>query len=108
MPGVSTSFVGDQTSLLNFYVDGVILPPWIYLIVTAYDVHNYGHRILINGQDLPGFDIPPAPGRWQTWMSVVPIPLIQKGYNTIQIKRDTSTGDNFAIGTVAIHWREIE
>ena len=30
-----------------------------------------------------------------------------KGTNTLWFARDASTGDDFVIGTVTIHWREL-
>ena len=100
-------FVGNQTTVRNFYIDGT--PAWeAYLVVQLYDVHNYGHKILINGHDLGGWDIPPAVDKWQVWMDVIDVTKLKKGNNTVQIVRDASTGDNFLVGSVAIHWREYD
>ena len=100
------SFVGNQTSVRNFYVDGE--PREAYLIAQLYDVHASSHKILINGVDLSGFDLPREPGGWQTWMDAINSGLLIQGNNTIQFVRDGSTGDNFVVGNVAIHWREPE
>jgi len=99
------NFVGNQTTIRNFYIDGYPTNE-AYLILQAYDIHKSGHKILINGQDLGGFDIPPDPGKWQTWMDRIDTTKLKKGNNTIQIVRDASTGDNFIVCMVIIHWRE--
>lgn len=101
----SATWVGDRTTVRNFNIDGVPQGKG-YVLVQAYDVHEGSHQILINGQALPGMDIPKEVGKWQTWMDEIPSGIMKQGNNTIQIRRDTSTGDNFIIRTVAIHWRE--
>lgn len=107
MTEVPTTWVGGQTSLKNFTAEGPVLPGYAYLMVTAYDVQSYGHRVVINGLDLNGFDIPPCPGRWQTWMDLIDTAFIAPGNNTFQIIKKTGSTDNFIIGTVVIHWREL-
>lgn len=99
------TFVGNQTTVKNFYISDQPAGN-AYLMLQAYDVHQTGHRILINGQNLSGFDIPRETGSWQTWMDVIDSGLLRFGNNTIQIQRDADTGDNFVVGNVVIHWRE--
>lgn len=77
-----------------------------YLLIQTYDVGNSNHRIIINGIDLEGFDIPKQREyRWNTWMDIVEEGVMQGGTNSIRIAR-AEGGDNFVVGTVAIHWRE--
>ena len=101
------SFVGNQTSVRNFHIDNVPTGE-AYLLVQTYDVHDSGHRIVINGVDLSGFDIPREAGGWQTWMDAINSSLLIQGNNTIQIRRNTASGDNFVVGNVAVHYREHE
>jgi len=98
-------FVGNQTTVRNFYIDGVPTGE-AFLILQVYDIHSSGHKILINGTDLGGFDIPKAPGVWQIWMDRIDTTKLKQGNNSIQIVRDANTGDNFIVGSVLIQWRE--
>ena len=98
------TFYGNQTPVMYFHIEGVPTDD-AYLLMQAFDVHSGGHRVLINGQDLSGFDIPPEPNGWQTWMDAIDRSLLHQGINTLQIKR-ASGGDNFVIANVAVHWRE--
>ncbi|MFB6156119.1 MAG: hypothetical protein ABEJ22_09505 [Haloferacaceae archaeon] len=76
-----------------------------YLGLQAFDVSEYGHEIEINGTCLSGFDIPPADG-WQYWVDTISNVDLREGTNVLRIRRDTSTRDSFAVGTVTIHWKE--
>ncbi|RMB23671.1 hypothetical protein ATH50_0895 [Haloplanus aerogenes] len=97
--------VGDETELHEFDVptddatDG-------YVGIQAFDVGEYGHEILVNGEPMSGFDIPPNDG-WQYWVDTFgdSVGLVE-GANTLQIVRDTDTRDAFAVGTVTVHWKE--
>lgn len=80
-------------------------PTDAYVELQVYDVDEYGHEILVNGDPLSGFDIPPHNG-WQQWMDTVTGASLRGGENTIRIRRDPDTPDNFVVGTVVIHWRE--
>ena len=98
------TFVGDRTETYEFTVptdDAVDC----HLSLQAYDVGEYGHEVLINGESLSGFDIPPAEG-WQYWMDSLSDHRLREGTNTVRIVRDTSGTDNFAVGNVKIHWKE--
>ncbi|MFC7156105.1 hypothetical protein ACFQPA_11670 [Halomarina halobia] len=97
-------FVGDESTERAFAVpvDGAMDG---YVTVQAFDVGTYGHEILINGEALSGFDIPPAAG-WQCWMDVLTGATLRAGENTIRIRRDADSGDDFAVGTVRVNWRE--
>jgi hypothetical protein len=97
-------FVGDESTEKAFEVpvagavDG-------YVTIQALDVDSYGHEILVNGEALSGFDVPPASG-WQCWMDVLTGATLREGENTIRVRRDTETPDAFAVGTVRVTWRE--
>jgi hypothetical protein len=98
------AFVGNRSSEHAFEVpaddpvDGCAT-------VQAYDVGSYGHDILINGETLTGFDIPPSDG-WQCWMDVMAGVELVAGTNTIAVERNEESDDSFAVGTVRVTWRE--
>ena len=101
------TFVGNQTSIKSFEIDRDPIDEG-YLIVQVYDVQNTGHRILINGTNLPDQDIVRTTARrWQDVMDVIPSGILRRGTNTLQIQR-AGGGDNILIGSVVIHWREPE
>jgi hypothetical protein len=77
-----------------------------YLLIQAFDVERSNHRILINGQDLPSFDIPPQAGSnlWTTWMDRVPQSFLNPGQNRITIRREDP--EDFFVANVLIQWRE--
>ena len=97
-------FAGNRSSALEFEVptDDVVDP---YVEVQAYDVGQYGHEILVNGDPLTGFDLPPGEG-WQQWLDAITGASLAAGTNTIQIHRDTATDDAFAVGNLIVHWKE--
>lgn len=97
-------FTGDSSSRHEFTIptDGVADP---YVELQAYEVGTYGHEIVVNGEPLSGFDIPPGDG-WQYWLDTITERDLQSGANTIKIRRDSSTTDAFAIGNVVVHWKE--
>ncbi|MFD1513092.1 DUF7383 domain-containing protein [Halomarina rubra] len=97
-------FVGDESTEHSFEVpvDGAIDG---YVTIQALDVDSYDHEVLVNGESLSGFDIPPASG-WQCWMDVITGATLREGTNTIQVRRDTDTRDAFVLGTVRVTWRE--
>ena len=99
------AFVGNQTSVLNFNIAGVPIGAG-YLIIQTLDVQNQGHRIVINGADLPGQDlVRTQENRWQDVMDAIPEGILRQGNNTIQIFR-ASGGDNILIGKAVLHWKE--
>ncbi|MBW4656478.1 MAG: hypothetical protein KME20_26045 [Kaiparowitsia implicata GSE-PSE-MK54-09C] len=77
-----------------------------YLLIQAFDVQGGNHRILINGRDLPSFDIPRQAGSnlWTTWMDRVPQNFLNSGENRITIRRVDP--DDFTVANVLIQWRE--
>ena len=96
----------------NFFIDGNPVDTGYLLIqIKDIDIHQNDsisqHRILINGNNLPSFDLPMQEGnqRWTTWMDRIPKDFLQLGLNRIKIVREGSS-DNFSVANVAIHWRE--
>ncbi|MFC3477523.1 DUF7383 domain-containing protein [Halobacterium litoreum] len=80
-------------------------PTDAYVRLQAYDIGVYGHELVLNDEPLTGFDVPPSNG-WQTWMDAVTGATLQEGENTLAVVRDPESHDEFAIGNVAVHWRE--
>jgi len=97
-------FAGDESSERTFQVptDAATDP---YLEIQAYGVESYGHEIEVNGQPLPGFDLPPVDG-WQYWMNTIRQEVFREGTNTLRIRRNADALDEFVVGTVTVHWRE--
>ena len=95
---------GDVTEEFEFTVT-TDDPIDAYVGLQAFDVADYGHEILVNGESLGGFDIPPNEG-WQYWVDTLSGASLHEGTNTIQFQRDADTDDAFAVGTVTIHWKE--
>ena len=100
------TFKGDKTTLKTFHIDGNPKGE-AYLIIQAYNVQEYTHKILINGTPLAGVSIPKGPSevRWQTSMDRIE-PQLKPGPNKIQIERDPKTTNNFVVGKVVVQWRE--
>ena len=96
-------FAGDRSSVGEFTAPAGATD--VYVELQAYDVGAFGHEILLNGDPLTGFDVPPAEG-WQYWMDAVTEQELRAGENTLRIRRDTDTDDAFAVGNVVVNWRE--
>ena len=77
-----------------------------YLLIQVQDVERGNHRILINDQDLPSFDIPVQAGNQlrTTWMDRVPQSLLDQGQNRITIRRVGN--EDFFVFNVMLQWRE--
>ena len=99
----------NRTATRTFQIDGDPIGTG-YALIQHFDVEVGNHRILINGQDLPSFDIPAQNTinhLWVTWMDRIPEGLLTRGENRITIRRVTSeTTEGFFIANVAVHWRE--
>lgn len=96
-------FAGDRSTRCEFTVPSeTTIDPFVE--VQAYDVGSFGHEILLNDQPLSGFDIPPGHG-WQYWMDAITDQPLRAGTNTIQVARDTSTNDSFAVANIVVNWR---
>jgi hypothetical protein len=97
-------FVGNRSTEYTFTVpSGSVVDPYVELQV--FDIDAYNHEILINGDALSGFDIPPASG-WQYWMDTITGATLVEGENVLRFARDSSTEDDFVVGAVTVHWRE--
>jgi hypothetical protein len=96
-------FVGDASTVHTFEVE-TTTPTDAYVELQAYDVGSFGHEILINGEPLTGFDVPPARG-WQQWMDAVTGASLHEGENTVQVVYGGER-DEFAVGTAVVHWRD--
>jgi hypothetical protein len=97
------TFSGDHTDSHRFEVPGESVDPYVQMQV--YDVGEYGHELLLNGEALSGFDVPPGTG-WQHWMDTVTAAELTEGENTIQFQRDAESDDSFVVGTVTVNWKE--
>lgn len=95
---------GDRTDAHEFEVP-TDDPQDAYVGIQAFDVDAFGHEILVNGDPLSGFDIPPNDG-WQYWVDTLTGTSLVEGTNTLEIARDPESMDAFAIGTVTVHWKE--
>ena len=82
-----------------------------YILIQAEDVgvgasepgDELTHRVLINGQHLPSFDMVAEDG-WNLWMDRVPENFLKKGENTLTIRRRAV--DRFRVANVVVQWRE--
>jgi hypothetical protein len=97
--------VGDETDAHEFEVPTADATDG-YIGIQAFDVGEYGHEILVNGDAMSGFDIPPNDG-WQYWVDTFGDGVsLTEGVNSLRVARDTDTTDAFAVGTVTVHWKE--
>lgn len=95
---------GDRTDAHEFAVPTAD-PREPFVGVQAFDVGEYGHELLLNGDPLSGFDVPPGDG-WQYWVDTVTGATLVEGRNTLAVARDTDGDDAFAVGTVWVNWKE--
>ncbi|TQV78455.1 DUF7383 domain-containing protein [Denitrobaculum tricleocarpae] len=102
----SATFRGDETPAYCFYVDATPLDG--YVVLQAYDVDSDYHEVLINGMALPYEDIMQhgSHNSWSVWLDEIPAKYLKRGNNTIKVKRSRGE-DNFIIGDVVVHWREL-
>ena len=96
-------YVGDETREVTIDIDGE--PTDGLFGLQAFEVGTYGHEVVINGEPLSGFDIPPNDG-WQYWMDALTGATLQSGENTIKIVRDPGSDDAFAIGMMVLQWKD--
>lgn len=97
-------FVGNRTTERTFPVP-TDDPTEAYFTFQVFDVGVYGHEVVINGDPVSGFDLPPGPG-WQHWMDAVTGAELREGENTVRVVRDRDSEDAFVVGTAAVHWKE--
>jgi hypothetical protein len=98
-------FVGNHRSSAREFTVPAGPATEAYLECQLFEVGSYGHEIVVNGDALTGFDIPPAPG-WQYWMDPITGADLEPGENTIRFVRDADTRDDFVVGSVVVHWKE--
>lgn len=96
-------FVGNRSSELSFEVSDED-PTDAYLELQLYEVDEWGHELVLNGETLSGFDVPPVSG-WQYWMDAVTGAALVAGENTLQVRRDPDTADSFVVGNAVVNWR---
>lgn len=104
--GFKPCWVGDQSTIKEFRIEGEPVFGHAYLLVMAYEVHFSGHTVWINNTELPFYDLPPCKGQWLT--SIIPVGCELRGnaMNSIQIRRNQIKEDNFIIKHIIVHWRE--
>ncbi|MFB6117394.1 hypothetical protein [Halosegnis sp.] len=95
-------FAGDRTGERSFTV-GTTDAEDAYLQIQAYDVDSFGHDVVVNGEQLSGFDLPPNDG-WQCWVDAVTGTELNEGENTLRFRRDDETRDAFVVGSVVVTW----
>ena len=82
-----------------------------FILIQAEDVGNGStepgdeitHRVLINGQHLPSFDMVAEDG-WNLWMDRIPRGFLKKGVNTLTVRRRAV--DRFRVANITVQWRE--
>ena len=82
-----------------------------FILIQAQDVGNSStdegdaitHRILINGQHLPSFDMVDRAG-WNLWMDRIPKGVLKKGENRLTVRRRAV--DRFRVANIVVQWRE--
>lgn len=102
------SFVGDQTTLANFNIEGIPVEKG-YLSIHLWGLDEQTEKIEINGINV--FDGEYAGhqlGSYKASIFLLPINenILRQGTNTFQIKRDVGNGDNFHVYTVIVNWKE--
>ena len=106
---INTDFVfeGQFSSTKTFDINQNLLNSPGYVEYQVSHVDHLSHQILINGQPLPGVDVQrtgQGDTGLQTHTDVIPSSFLRVGQNTIQFQR--TSGDNFLIHHVIVHWRE--
>lgn len=100
-------FTGDQTTERVFEISGDPKGAG-YVILQLFDVENRGHKLFVNGKELPGVGIvTTGPQRWQDTMEVIPDGMLRRGGNRLQLRRAPG-GDNLLVGKAVVHWKEEE
>jgi hypothetical protein len=102
------SFVGDQTTLVNFNIENTPIEKG-YLLLHLWDLEEQSESIELNGVNVfEGKHTGHQLGSHKASIFLLPIEesILKQGNNTLQIKRDSSKGDNFHIYTVVVNWKE--
>ena len=102
------SFVGDQTSLASFNIDGTPIEDG-YLLIHLWDNQVQTQKIEVNGTNVfEGKHTAHQLGSHKAAIILLPFDrnILKQGNNTFQIKRDTGGGDNFHVYSVVVNWKE--
>ena len=102
----------NESAVKNFPIEArEIRDSHAYLLVQIQGVGPSSHGIKLNGKNITDSrtpDLPPAPNSsvaWFTWMLEFPASMLKTGDNRIEIEKRGS--DDFRVGNVVVHWREI-
>ena len=105
IPFSHTFTAANPSHTVEFPIEGTKDPiDDAYMLITAHNVSNQGHQIIINNTHLPSWDIPINSPGWQTWMDHIQPGLLKKGMNSITVVR--TFGDDFTTKDIVVHWRE--
>ena len=96
-------FKGASSSIKSFRIEGEPTDD-AFLLMNHTQVNSLGHKVLVNGQELPDLPVKDADDKSVTQMASIPPGRLQKGNNTLQFK--LSGSDNFIIFYVVVNWRE--
>ncbi len=91
----------------SFEVSSQVAPDDACIFIQIASVGITSHSIRVNDRELPGEDLPGAPGgshAWLTWMKPVPKGYLKGGSNKLSVIRRGR--DDFNVGTAFVFWRE--
>ncbi|MBV0902069.1 DUF7383 domain-containing protein [Haloarcula salina] len=97
-------YSGDATDPATFEVP-TSRPTDPYVQMQVFDVADFDHEIVVNGEPLTGFDIAPGEG-WQLWMDTISPDQLHAGENTLTFRRNADSDDAFVVGAVTVHWKQ--
>ncbi len=100
------TFVGEQTKLANFTLEGTPKGKG-YLLLYLWSIQDLHHKIEINNIDVSNAaEFPHQLGSEKTATWVIPLDenVLKKGDNTLRIKR--TGNDNFHVYNVIVNWKE--
>ena len=90
----------------EFLIDGQPAGPG-YATLQLFDLTSSTHTMLINGVELPRWDVPgpSSPNTWFSWTEAIPEGLLVRGSNQITL-RCTDEEARFLVRDVIVHWHE--
>jgi len=100
------TFVGDQSKLANFTIEGTPSGNG-YLLLYLWSVQDLHHKIELNSINISNAaEFPHQLGSEKNAIWIIPIDenVLKKGNNTLQIKR--SGNDNFHVYSAIVNWKE--
>jgi hypothetical protein len=100
------TFVGDQSKLVNFTIEGTPNGKG-YLLLYLWSIQDLHHKIEINNINVSNATAFPhqlGSEKNATWIIPIDENVLKKGNNTLQIKR--SGNDNFHVYSVIVNWKE--